>query len=87
MLVAYTVVLVSTSLDVLIGTMFVIGICATARVNCGFIYMMEFVPQQHHAMIASAVFVFEALITVYGSVYFSFISNYWLWLVLFGYII
>ena len=44
LLVGYTIVMTATSINVLIATMFVIGVCAVARVNCGFIYTMEFVP-------------------------------------------
>ena len=38
-------------------------------------------------MVTSSIFVFEACISIYGSIYFSFISKYWLCLVLIGYVL
>ena len=87
MLICYSVIMLANDINVLIASMFTMGLCAVARVNCGYIYAMEFVPQKYHAIVPSAVFVFEAGISIYGSVYFSFISNYWLWMVMIGYLL
>ena len=84
---AYSTIMYSNSLNVLIGSLFVFGMCATARISVGFIYLMEFLPQNYHATTATVIFLAEACLSVIGAIYFTFVSNYWLWLVLGGWIL
>ena len=44
MLICYSVIMVASDINILIASIFTMGVCAVARVNCGFIYAMEFVP-------------------------------------------
>ena len=85
MLAAYVAILVTKSFWVMIATLFVVGMANTFRSQLCFVYMLEFIPRSKHAMVGSIYFVCEGLTSLFGVVYFTWISKHWIWFALIGF--
>lgn len=85
-LASYTVIMLTHNVNVMIAAIGVIGACNTARVNVGFIVMLEFLPEEKHALVGSSVWITESFVNIVGVLYFTFMSKNWYWFVLVGYI-
>lgn len=83
--VIYTVMMFTSSLNVMIGMSFLMGSLSSVRLNVGYIYLMELMPKSKHTAVASFWNITEGLIYVLASLYFWQISNYWLYFVAIGY--
>ena len=84
-LIAYTIILFTHNLNVMIGAIGLIGACSTARCNVGFVVMLEYLPSSKHALIGSTVWITETVVGMIGVFYFTFVSD-WFWFVFAGYI-
>ena len=85
-LLAFSIAMVTESIDVMIAAMMLVGASATARVQVSFMVLLENLPSNKHAVFGSTIFVVETLIGISSVTYFTFISKNWFWLVLVGYI-
>ena len=68
--VAYTFIVLTKSINVLIACQFAIGLGSTARCQVGFIYFMEFIPKRLQSAIGSSFFILESIIGLSGAIYF-----------------
>jgi len=86
MLAAYTVVMFTRNLTVMICAIAIIGACNTVRLNVGFIVMFEYLHSDKHALIGSSVWIWETSCSIAGVAYFTWFSKDWFWYVFVGYI-
>ena len=86
-LAAFSVVMLTSNIYVMISAIFILGMCATIRTGVGYIYMMEFIPLDLQATVGSVFFIVESFIGLGGSLYFSFLSKNWFWYIFIGYML
>ena len=70
----------------MIAAIGVVGACGTARVQIGYLVLVENLPSSKHALVGSSLFIFETMIGISASIYFSY-AKYWFWFALVGYIL
>ena len=85
-LIAFSVLMWTNNLTVMIVTIGVIGATSTARVQLGYLVLVENLPSAKHALVGSALFMGETSIGAGGAIYFTFISKNWFWFALIGYV-
>jgi len=76
--VTYVGVLLCKNLQWMIVLMNVSGIWSGIRMSLGFVYMMEFIPENKKTIVGTAQLILEVAIAFMASIYFEFISKYWL---------
>ena len=85
-LILMTTCMMTTSLNVMIVSVFLIGVCSSLRVTLGYIYMMEFIPMNRRTFVGTFLFVIEALIVLAMVLYYMLSEGRnWLTFTLFGY--
>lgn len=63
------------------------GIVQTIASSTGcWVYMCEFVPEKHHNMINTIMWLFYASTSLQATVYFEFISKNYMWFVMIGFV-
>ena len=70
----------------MIAAIGVVGACGTARVQIGYLVLVENLPSSKHALVGSTLFIFETMIGISASIYFSY-AKYWFWFALVGYVL
>ena len=83
---AYTVIMFTHEFWVAVTTLFVLGLCCSARAQVGILYMLEFIPLTRMAFVGSTFFLMEVVMALVGVFYFAFISNHWVGYVGMGYV-
>ena len=84
---AFTAVMFTSSINVMIVALFLCGACATCRMQVGYMVMLEYLPSDRHAFFSSLLWIIDSLVALGGVVYFVFLSKNWLWFVLIGYVL
>jgi MFS family permease len=64
--------------------MFFFGLCAVGRISIGYVYLIEFMPKKYRTMIGTIYNCFNSFIVIEASLYFDYISKYWLYFELLG---
>jgi hypothetical protein len=64
--------------------MFISGLVTGVRMSLGWVYMMEFVSNNHQTVLGSVHLMVENIIIIIAALYFDVISKNWLWLALAG---
>mmetsp|Transcript_7786 Transcript_7786/g.7246 ORF Transcript_7786/g.7246 Transcript_7786/m.7246 type:complete len:123 (-) Transcript_7786:528-896(-) len=72
-----------THLEVLMTLLFILGATSTGRNQIAYIMVSEFTPENYRIFVGTYFSVVCALPYIYATIYFEFISKYWLYLVLF----
>ena len=83
---AFTVIMFTQSFEVALVTLFVLGMCCSARSQVGVLYIMEFCPKQRHAFVGGFFFMVASCFTLLAVFYFSFISKHWFGYIFIGYV-
>ena len=78
------VLLVNTDIKVGYFIFFIIGCSASARVNVGFVYLMEFIPSQNQIATCTCFNISTGIIGILISVHFYSVSKHWEYLVIPG---
>lgn len=84
-LILYIGVIFSRNVTFTIVIMFLNGVCASGRASVGYLYMIELTPKKYHAYVGTVLSILNCLTTVFGCIYFRYISKHWIWLVLVGF--
>ena len=84
-LLLYTLLMVCESLDAMIALMFAFGMNCSIRINVGYIYLMELMPQNKQTLVGTIWNIGEAMIYFMATIYFWKISKDWYYIVLIGY--
>ena len=69
--------LFSTSLIFTYSMIFVMGMAMAPRFFVGYVFSMEFLPQNYTAMATSITLAVDGLVLMWSSLYFMFIDNHW----------
>ena len=77
--------LAATDLNLMIATIFFQGAVTSIRINVGFLYFMEFMPEHAQTCFGTAFGLVDASTYMLATVYFSQISKNWLYFALIGY--
>ena len=75
-LVAFSMILQTKNVYVMIAAIGIVGACGTARVQIGYLVLVENLPSSKHALVGSTLFIFETMIGISASIYFSY-AKYW----------
>jgi len=86
-LLTFPVLLQSQSLYLTLVTMFVFGLCTTARCSIAFVYWMELLPQRYRIIIATLSTMLEGCITLCMSLYFHHVSKDYRYFVTVGFLL
>ena len=82
----YTMLMTCESLDAMIFVMFCFGMTTSIRINVGYVYLMELVPENKQTLIGTCWNIGEAMVYMIGTIYFWKISKDWYFVVLIGYV-
>ena len=84
-LVAYTMIMLSKSLDVIIAAVCIYGAISAIITSSGYLYLLELVPKKNETRVASILWILDQTTYLLPVLYFWFISKHWFWIVLVGY--
>ena len=82
-----TIMLMTSSLNVMLGCTFTIGILSTQRASVGYVYLVEMLPKKSTTLTITCWFMTEGLICTFAPLYFWKISKNWVTLFYCGYFI
>lgn len=74
---AFIVLLTTTNFTILIGSITVLGMISTIRVQVATLYAYEMMRKVHWSVAFTSIAVIDALSILLASIYFSFVSNDW----------
>jgi MFS family permease len=72
--------IISRSIYLSMGALFVMGCCASGRVSVGMIYLMEMVPAKSASNAATTLCLADSTVMIFATLYFVYVSNdsyYW----------
>ena len=84
-LVAYTMIMFTKSLDVIIAAVCLYGAISAIITSSGYLYLLELVPKKNETRVASILWILDQLTYLLPVLYFWFVSKHWFWIVLVGY--
>ena len=84
--VLYTVLIWTNNLNVMIILMFLFGLISSARLNVGFVYMMELMPRSKHTLVGTCWCIAEGCIYLAATIYFNKVSKDSLNFMMVGYV-
>ena len=76
--------MISKNLALTITLYFFLGLCNEAKIGVNWVYLLEFTPTRYQAYIGTLLNISDGLTLLYVSVYFRYISKYWLYYEIFG---
>ena len=85
--VLYTAMLFVKKLEFMIAIMFCLGAMRTINLTLSYIYMIELMPKESQTMAGTIYNVLDSSIFLFGTLYFWFISNKYIYFIIIGYII
>ena len=80
-----TVMLMTSSLDVMLACCFSMGLLTAQRVMVGYVYLVEMLPVKSATITVTSWFMFEGLVCAFAPFYFWKISKNWVTLLYCGY--
>ena len=83
---AYTVLMFTESYSLFVAAFFICGVLSTVRIQVCIIYMFENMPGRSISTSMTVFFCLEAVLGIWGSVYFTWVSKDWFWFLLQGYV-
>ena len=85
-LVLYASLILTHSLDFMIIIQFIFGMESSIRVGIGYIYLIEFFPEEKKNMIGTFWNMLEGAVYLLGTIYFWLIDKHWLPFVMIGFV-
>lgn len=79
-----TLVLPSNLYILQVASLLVLGVSTSGRTSIGFCYFCEFSPTNYHNLLGTLWSVSEAMVFIYLTIYYKYISKDWFWTVAFG---
>ena len=80
--------MITQSLDVMIVLTFIEGLAASCTQTVGYVYIMELLPEKKQTTFTAIYSSYDNCITyLITTIYFRFISDYWIYLGIFGYLL
>ena len=76
--------MISKNLALTITLYFFLGLCNEAKIGVNWVYLLEFTPTRYQAYIGTLLNISDGLTLLYVSVYFRYISKYWLYYEIFA---
>lgn len=77
-------ILISRSVYLTIGLIFVFGMGGVGRSSISYLFMQEFLPQDKQTLVGTILQLNNGFVAVYTVLYYWFISNYWIPIQAFG---
>lgn len=83
----FTMMMWTSSLDLMLVSSFIQGCLTSLRINVGYLYMLELMPKESQTKIGTGCGVFDACTYLLCTLYFMTVSKDWFYFVLVGYLL